>query len=52
MKTNSMQGMSIDPLFGTFRFDMFGRTAYLYCLGVLLLTWLLWHPALMALRSC
>jgi branched-chain amino acid transport system permease protein len=32
--------MDIRPIFGLFRFDLFGRTAYLYCLAVLFLAWL------------
>jgi branched-chain amino acid transport system permease protein len=30
---DGLQGIAIAPLFGLFRFDLFGRTAYLYCLG-------------------
>ncbi len=30
----------IDPILGLFRFDLFGHTAYLYCLAVLFLAWL------------
>ena len=37
---DGLQGMDIDPILGAFRFDMFGRTAYLYCLAVLFLVWL------------
>ena len=37
---DGLQGIDIDPIFGIFRFDMFGRTAYLYCLAVLFLAWL------------
>jgi branched-chain amino acid transport system permease protein len=36
---DGLQGMSVAPVFGTFRFDMFGRTAYWYSLGVLFLGW-------------
>jgi branched-chain amino acid transport system permease protein len=32
--------MNVWPIFGVFRFDLFGRTAYLYCLVVLFLCWL------------
>lgn len=32
---NGLQGMEIGPLFGLFPFDLWGRTAYLYALGVL-----------------
>jgi branched-chain amino acid transport system permease protein len=37
---DGLQGVVIDPIFGVFRFDLFGRTAYLYCLIVLFLGWL------------
>ena len=37
---DGLQGVDIDPIFGVFRFDLFGRTAYLYCLAVLFITWL------------
>jgi branched-chain amino acid transport system permease protein len=37
---DGLQGVVIDPIFGLFRFDLFGRTAYLYCLTVLFLGWL------------
>ena len=37
---DGLQGVDMDPIFGAFRFDMFGRTAYLYCLAVLFLAWL------------
>jgi branched-chain amino acid transport system permease protein len=37
---DGLQGVDIDPIFGVFHFDLFGRTAYLYCLAVLLLAWL------------
>jgi branched-chain amino acid transport system permease protein len=33
--------MQVWPIFGVFRFDMFGRTAFLYCLAVLFLCWLI-----------
>ena len=36
---DGLQGMVVWPLFGLFRFDMFGRTAYVYCLVVLFLCW-------------
>jgi branched-chain amino acid transport system permease protein len=32
---DGLQGMEIQPLFGTFTFDMFGKTAYWYAVGVL-----------------
>jgi branched-chain amino acid transport system permease protein len=37
---DGLQGIEIDPIAGLFRFDMFGRTGYLYCLIVLLCGWL------------
>lgn len=37
--SDGLQGMTIAPIFGAFRFDMFGRTAYVYCLFVLFLGW-------------
>ena len=36
---DGLQGITIAPLLGLFRFDLFGRTAYLYCLVVLFLAW-------------
>lgn len=32
---DGLQGMEIQPLFGTFTFDMFGKTAYWYAVSVL-----------------
>jgi branched-chain amino acid transport system permease protein len=37
---DGLQGVDIDPIFGIFRFDLFGRTAYVYSLTVLLLVWM------------
>jgi branched-chain amino acid transport system permease protein len=37
---DGLQGVVIDPILGMFRFDLFGRTAYLYCLIVLFAGWL------------
>ena len=37
---DGLQGMEVWPIFGPFRFDLFGRTAYIYCLVVLFLGWL------------
>jgi branched-chain amino acid transport system permease protein len=37
---DGLQGIEIDPVAGLFRFDMFGRTGYLYCLIVLFCAWL------------
>src|SRR5258708_10177252 len=36
---DGLQGMDVWPGFGLFRFDLFGRTAYVYCLVVLFLGW-------------
>lgn len=38
---DGLQGVSLDPIFGQFRFDMFGRTAHAYSLIVLFLLFLL-----------
>jgi branched-chain amino acid transport system permease protein len=38
---DGLSGMAVWPIFGLFRFDMFGRAAYAYCLAVLFLFWLL-----------
>jgi branched-chain amino acid transport system permease protein len=37
---DGLQGMNVWPVLGLFRFDLFGRTAYLYCLALLFLGWL------------
>jgi len=36
---DGLQGMDVWPIFGAFRFDLFGRTAYLYSLAILFLAW-------------
>jgi len=36
---DGLQGIVIAPVLGAFRFDLFGRTAYLYSLAILLLAW-------------
>jgi len=36
---DGLQGMSINPILGLFRFDLFGKTAYLYCLVALFAVW-------------
>ena len=36
---DGLQGMDVWPIFGLFRFDLFGRTAFVYCLVVLLICW-------------
>ena len=37
---NGLQGMEIWPILGLFHFDIYGHVAYLYCLVVLFLGWL------------
>ena len=39
--SDGLQGVSIAPLFGTFRFDLYGYTAYAYSLSVLFISFLL-----------
>jgi branched-chain amino acid transport system permease protein len=39
--SDGLLGMKIDPVFGLFRFDLFGDTAYVYCLTVLFIGWLI-----------
>jgi branched-chain amino acid transport system permease protein len=39
--TDGLQGIVIEPLFGRFRFDIFGHTAYAYSLAVLFVLFLL-----------
>ncbi len=36
---DGLQGMNVWPIFGVFRFDLFGRTAFVYCFVVLFLSW-------------
>jgi branched-chain amino acid transport system permease protein len=36
---DGLQGVEIAPILGLFRFDLVGRTAYIYCLIVLFLGW-------------
>ena len=36
---DGLSGITVAPIFGLFRFDMFGKTAYLYCLVCLLAGW-------------
>ncbi len=38
---DGLQGVTIAPVFGLFRFDMFGHTGYIYCLIVLFVCFLL-----------
>ncbi|HKW54923.1 MAG TPA: branched-chain amino acid ABC transporter permease, partial [Stellaceae bacterium] len=37
---DGLQGMTVAPVLDLFRFDLYGRVAYLYCLAVLFLGWL------------
>ena len=36
---DGLSGVVVAPVLGQFRFDMFGKTAYLYCLVTLLIGW-------------
>jgi branched-chain amino acid transport system permease protein len=36
---DGLSGVVVSPVLGMFKFDLFGKTAYLYCLAVLLLGW-------------
>jgi branched-chain amino acid transport system permease protein len=36
---DGLSGIVVAPVLGLFRFDLFGKTAFLYCLVVLLLAW-------------
>jgi branched-chain amino acid transport system permease protein len=36
---DGLQGMQVWPILGTFDFDLYGRTAYVYCLVVLFICW-------------
>lgn len=36
---DGLSGITVSPIFGQFRFDMFGKTAYLYCLLSLVIGW-------------
>jgi branched-chain amino acid transport system permease protein len=38
---DGLQGVTIKPVFGMFRFDMFGHTGYTYCLTVLFVLFLI-----------
>jgi branched-chain amino acid transport system permease protein len=38
---DGLSGVQVSPILGMFRFDIFGKTAFLYCLAVLFLGWLL-----------
>jgi branched-chain amino acid transport system permease protein len=53
---DGLQGIDIAPIFGRFRFDMFGHTGYVYCLIVLFICFLLarrlvYSPFGLSLRS-
>ena len=37
---DGLQGIEMQPILGVFRFDLFGRTAYLYALAVLCVVWI------------
>ena len=37
---DGLQGVDINPILGVFSFDLYSRTAYIYCLIVLFLGWL------------
>jgi branched-chain amino acid transport system permease protein len=39
--SDGLQGIVIEPVFGVFAFDLYGRTAFIYCLVVLFLLFLL-----------
>jgi branched-chain amino acid transport system permease protein len=36
---DGLSGVVVAPILGLFKFDIFGKTAYLYCLAVLLVGW-------------
>jgi len=38
---DGLSGVVVNPILGSFRFDLFGKTAFLYCLAVLALSWFL-----------
>jgi len=38
---DGLAGVTVAPILGLFRFDLFGKTAFVYCLAVLFLCWLL-----------
>lgn len=37
---NDGLSVNVNPILGLFNFDLYGRTAYLYCLAILFLSWL------------
>src|SRR3984885_2053463 len=53
---DGLQGINIAPIFGRFRFDMFGHNGYIYCLVVLFICFLIarrmvYSPFGLSLRS-
>lgn len=38
---DGLSGVTVAPILGMFRFDIFGKTAFLYCLAALFLAWFL-----------
>jgi branched-chain amino acid transport system permease protein len=38
---DGLSGVTVAPLLGTFNFDLYGKTAFLYCLGALFVAWFL-----------
>src|SRR3984885_13994379 len=53
---DGLQGVSVAPIFGLFRFDMFGHNGYVYCLVVLFVCFLIarrmvYSPFGLSLRS-
>lgn len=38
---DGLSGVVVAPILGQFKFDLFGKTAYLYCLSALFLGWIL-----------
>ena len=36
---DGLSGVVIAPILGLFKFDLYGKTAYLWCLGVLFVSW-------------
>jgi branched-chain amino acid transport system permease protein len=36
---DGLSGVRVDPILGQFRFDLFGKTAFLYCLAMLFVGW-------------
>ena len=47
--SDGLHSVPVQPVLGLFRFDMFGRTAYLYCLAILLVCW--WIVVIHHIRS-